>query len=114
MPNLNYNNKKFRVISSSENSEIGSKMIFNYKQNNSVLQCNYSGESILAGNLLGKVLYKGEIQMSYHQINNSYELQSGTCLSIPEIMPNGKIRLHETWQWTSGDKSTGTSILEEL
>jgi hypothetical protein len=27
---------------------------------------------------------------------------------------NGKIRLHETWQWTSGDFSSGTSIIEEI
>lgn len=29
-------------------------------------------------------------------------------------MKNGKIRLHETWEWTSGDKSAGKSILDEL
>lgn len=26
---------------------------------------------------------------------------------------NGKIRLHETWEWTSGDQSKGQSIIEE-
>jgi len=39
---------------------------------------------------------------------------TGTCFSKPEIMDNGKIRLHETWKWTSGDKSKGNSILEEI
>jgi hypothetical protein len=29
-------------------------------------------------------------------------------------MKNGKIRLHEKWQWTSGDGSKGESILEEI
>jgi hypothetical protein len=27
---------------------------------------------------------------------------------------NGKIRLHENWQWTSGDLSEGHSIVEEV
>jgi hypothetical protein len=39
---------------------------------------------------------------------------TGKCFSKPEILTNGKIRLHETWQWTSGDLSTGTSIIEEI
>ncbi len=29
-------------------------------------------------------------------------------------MDNGTIRLHETWQWTYGDKSKGNSILEKI
>jgi hypothetical protein len=51
--------------------------------------------------------------MRYHQVNNKGELMTGTCQSIPEILPNGKIRLHERWEWTSGDKSLGTSVIEE-
>jgi hypothetical protein len=38
---------------------------------------------------------------------------TGICISKPEILENGKIRLHEFWEWTSGDKSKGTSIIEE-
>ena len=41
-------------------------------------------------------------------------LMSGICTSKPEIMKNGKVRLREHWQWTSGDKSIGESILEEI
>jgi hypothetical protein len=39
---------------------------------------------------------------------------TGICFSTPEILENGKIRLHESWEWTSGDQSKGTSIIEEL
>ena len=39
---------------------------------------------------------------------------TGTCFSKPENMENGKIRLYEAWEWTSGDKSKGNSILEEI
>ena len=51
--------------------------------------------------------------MRYHQINDNDQFMTGVCLSKPEIMENGKIRLHETWEWTSGDKSKGKSIVEE-
>lgn len=33
--------------------------------------------------------------------------------SIPNILENGKIELHEQWQWLNGDKSNGSSLLEE-
>jgi hypothetical protein len=39
---------------------------------------------------------------------------TGICFSKPVVMDNGKIRLHEDWKWTSGNKSSGQSILEEL
>jgi len=52
--------------------------------------------------------------MSYHQINQNGELMTGTCYSKPELLENGRIRLFENWQWTSGDKSKGNSVLEEL
>ena len=57
---------------------------------------------------------QGRIEMRYHQVNSSNELMTGICQSVPELLPNGKIRLHETWLWTSGDLSNGKSILEEV
>jgi hypothetical protein len=55
----------------------------------------------------------GNIEMRYHQVNDNNELMTGMCISIPEILENGKIRLHENWKWTSGDQTKGTSIIEE-
>ena len=39
---------------------------------------------------------------------------TGICTSTPEICEDGKLRLMENWQWTSGDKSKGQSIIEEI
>jgi len=56
---------------------------------------------------------RGNIEMRYHQINDNNKIMTGMCKSIPEILENGKIRLHESWEWTSVDKSKGSSIIEE-
>jgi hypothetical protein len=56
----------------------------------------------------------GVLEFVYHQINTKGELSSGKCHSRPELLPSGKIRLHETWKWTSGKKGEGTSPLIEL
>jgi hypothetical protein len=111
---INYNNRKFRPISNSENGEVSSDMIFHYKQIGNILTCNYEGTKILKGHLIGLVDNNSSIQMRYHQINNDSVLMTGVCKSKPKLLENGKIRLNEEWQWTSGDKSKGKTILEEI
>jgi hypothetical protein len=111
---MNYNNKQFRPISNTENGETSNETLFHYKQVGNILTSEYSGGKIKFGHLIGLVDKSGTINMRYHQVNDKDELMTGICISKPEILENGKIRLHETWQWTSGDKSKGTSIIEEV
>ena len=111
---MNYHDKKFKVISNSDNGDVSTEMIFHYQQVGDVLSCKYEGVDIKDGHLIGTVDEDGSINMRYRQLNGRGEEVSGVCLSKPEIMPNGKIRLHESWRWTSGDQSTGESILEEV
>jgi hypothetical protein len=111
---MNYHNKTFKPVSNTENGETSSETIFHYKQTGNILTSEYSGGKIKHGHLIGLVDANGIIDMRYHQVNSSGEIMTGICKSVPEILSNGKIRLHETWQWTSGDKSAGASILEEL
>jgi hypothetical protein len=111
---MNYNNKKFRPVSNTENGETSNETIFHYKQEGNILTSTYSGGKIIKGHLIGLVDENGNIDMRYHQVNEKGELMTGICNSTPEIMENGKIRLHEKWQWTAGDNSKGNSILEEI
>ena len=111
---INYNGKIFSVVTNSENGETSDKTVFIYQQTGSILTAEYSGGKILKGQLIGLVDEYGNIDMRYHQINDKGELTTGICQSSPEILQNGKIRLHERWQWTSGDLSKGESILEEI
>ena len=111
---MNYNNKTFRPISNSENGETSHETVFVYRQEGNVLTSEYAGGKIIQGHLIGLVDENGTIDMRYHQVSNKGELMTGVCKSIPEIMENGKIRLHETWKWTSGDCSEGQSLLEEV
>lgn len=111
---INYNGKKFNPIRNTENGETSAETMFHYKQEGNVLTSEYNGGKILYGHLIGLVSDDGCIEMRYHQVNIDNELTTGVCHSTPEIMPNGKIRLHESWQWTSDYKSKGNSIIEEV
>lgn len=101
-------------MENTQNGETTEETIFEYRQNGKILTSEYSGGKIQKGHLIGLVDEKGNIEMRYHQVNEKGQLMTGTCFSRPEILANGKIRLHEMWEWTSGDKSKGKSILEEI
>lgn len=110
---INYNDKIFRPVSNTENGETSNETVFHYKQMGNLLTAEYSGGKINYGHLIGLVDENGKIDMRYHQVYDEGELMTGICHSTPEILLNGKIRLYENWNWTSGDKSKGQSIIEE-
>lgn len=111
---MNYNNKKFRPISNTDNGETSNETVFHYKQVENIVTSEYSGGKIKYGHLIGLVDENGNIEMRYHQINDKDELITGHCKSKPEILESGKIRFHESWEWTSGNKTKGQSVIEEI
>ena len=111
---FNYNDKRFKSVKNTINGETSEETIFHYIQTKNIVTARYVGGKIIEGQLIGLVSKEGEINMRYHQINTNGDLMTGKCKSIPEVLTNGKIRLHEEWQWTSGDKSKGNSIIEEI
>lgn len=111
---IHYHNKRFRPVSNTENGETSEATVFEYRQQGAVVTADYRGGRIVAGHLIGLVDDRGCIDMRYHQVNDRGELMTGICRSTPEVLPDGRIRLHERWKWTSGDGSEGTSVIEEL
>jgi hypothetical protein len=112
--NISYDNRNFRSIANSGNGEVGGDTIFHYHQEGEVVWAEYSGGEIIRGMLIAKVLADGSLDMRYQHINRRGELMTGVCRSIPELLSDGRIRLHEKWQWTTGDLSSGESIMEEI
>lgn len=110
---INYNNKIFKPVTNTENGETSGETTFIYKQTGNILTSEYAGGRIKQGHLIGLVDKDGNIDMSYHHINDKDEIMTGRCRSVPELLENGKIRLQEFWEWTSGDRSKGESIIEE-
>jgi hypothetical protein len=114
MATFNYNNRAFRSIANTPNGEVSGDTIFHYQQQGDIVSATYSGGSIVHGSLLAKVDDEGCLDMRYQHINQRGELMTGKCRSTPSRLPDGRIRLDEDWQWTSGDLSTGTSAIEEV
>jgi hypothetical protein len=111
---INYDGRMFKTITNSDNGEASQETIFRYSQKNNIVRADYSGGGILAGQLIALVDDNGNLDMRYQHINEENEIMTGHCKSRPELMENGKLRMHEEWEWTSKDESKGKSIIEEI
>jgi hypothetical protein len=118
-PAPNYNNRTFASTTNTPNGQVSSATLFHYHQsdspNGSIVWASYSGGQIVKGFLIATVQQpKGVLDARYQHVNSSGELMTGRCSSTPEELPDGRLRLHERWQWTSGDLSSGSSVVEEV
>ena len=111
---INYNNKKFSSIKSIGTGDVDATTIFHYRQEGDSVWATYKGGAIKMGTLIAKVDSEGKLDMLYQHINMDGDFRTGKCQSTPEILADGRIRLHEIWQWTNGDLSKGESVIEEI
>lgn len=111
---VNYDGRTFKSVSNSASGEVGSETLFHYHQKGVAVWAEYSGGSILIGNLVAKCGEDGGLEMRYQHLNEDGELMTGECRSQPELLPDGRIRLHEKWQWTCGARAEGESVIEEV
>lgn len=111
---INYNGRKFATVQNSASGEVGADTVFYYHQEGDVVWAEYSGGEIVSGSLIAKCDAAGNLEMRYQHLNKQGELMTGKCRSTPEILPDGRVRLHEKWRWTSGDLSAGESVIEEI
>lgn len=111
-----YDDRLFQTVSTENHGDVGADTVFRYEQRDTVLMGTYSGGNVDFGSLVGKVRADGTLSFLYHHITKSGVMKSGKCESRPEILPSGKIRLHERWTWLSGSRAgeKGTSVIEEL
>lgn len=111
---INYHGRTFRSVSSTPNGEVNEETVFHYQQHGAIVTATYAGGDVLSGNLIARVGQDGTLDMRYQHINREHTLMTGRCTSVPKVLNNGKLRLYERWQWTSGDGSSGESIVEEI
>lgn len=112
---VSYDGKTFRSAANSANGDVGAQTVFHYHQEGAVVWAEYGGGSVVRGSLIATVATAdGSLDMRYHHVNEAGALMTGRCRSVPTTLPDGRLRLHETWQWTSGDGSRGESVIEEV
>lgn len=111
---INYNNRVFTALSNSSNGQVSSATRFHYREHNGLISADYAGGAIVRGQILGRKLPDNSLEFLYQHIDENGRLCSGRCTSQPELLPDGRLRLDERWQWLHPESSAGHSVIEEL
>lgn len=110
---VTYDGKVFSPVCNSETGEVSSATVFHYHQKEDVFWAEYSGGDVIRGFMVGLVHPDGQLEFKYQHVNQEKAIRLGECRSRPEILADGRIRLHESWQWLDGGRRKGASIVEE-
>ena len=111
---IKYDGRVFRGVFNCPSGQVNGETEFHYAQQGDLLTATYLGGVIRFGQIVGMVLEDDSLDFVYQHRTESGELRSGRCQSRPEILPDGRLRLHERWQWNTGDKTAGESVIEEI
>lgn len=111
---ISYDGKVFRSASNSDGGDVGPDTTFQYHQNGDLVWATYAGGPIRFGTLIATADGAGNLDMRYQHLAMNGSFCSGRCRSSPERLPDGRLRLHEHWQWTEGREGEGTSVVEEI
>ena len=114
MGRINYHNRYFAPVVNTANGEVDSTTVFHYRQQDNIVWATYTGGGVRWGALTALVDADDCLDMRYSHVNTAGTLMTGRCRSVPEVLADGRVRLHEDWQWTCGDESCGQSVVEEI
>jgi hypothetical protein len=111
---LNYDGRVFRTVANSSGGDVGQETTFHYHQDGDVVWATYAGGAITFGTLLARADPGGNLDMRYAHLLPDGAFKTGRCSSRPELLPDGRLRVHEQWRWTDGAEGEGASVLEEV
>ncbi|MBO1333386.1 hypothetical protein [Streptomyces sp. VRA16 Mangrove soil] len=92
--------------------QVGTRTRFAYHEKDGRIWADYEGGDVVQGHLVG-TRAGDRLDFRYVQLKTDGTTSSGHCVSVVSELPDGRVRLDETWQWESQDGS-GTSVVEEL
>lgn len=112
MSEINFNNKTFYLLENSENGQVNSATIFEYKHQGNLVTADYCGGSILYGKIIA-VLDGNYLNMLYQCVTIHNELKAGKAIAEISFTENGKIKLSLNWEWLGDKKEKGMSVYIE-
>lgn len=113
MNEFNFNNKRFALIENSENGQVNSETIFNYKQEENLVTANYFGGTIKYGKIIAD-LKGNQLNMLYQCLTTDNQLKAGKALAQITKTENGKIKLSLNWEWLTNGNEKGQSEYIEI
>ncbi len=106
---INYDGRRFQALGAG-----GEAAVAVYRQSGDLLWGEFSGGETRRGALCGLCAPDGNLDFTYTTVLTSGEVIAGRCLSTPQVLKDGRIRLHEKWERFGPNASTGVSEIEEI
>ncbi|MFD4577066.1 hypothetical protein ACFWNK_26135 [Streptomyces sp. NPDC058417] len=92
--------------------QVGTGTRFTYHERDGVIWADYAGGDVVRGHLLGT--REGDrLDFRYTQLTRDGSTAGGHCVSTVVELPDGRVRLDESWQWESRP-GRGTSVVEQV
>jgi hypothetical protein len=85
-----------------------------YHQRGDLVWADFDGGEVVRGSLTGVCDPDGTIRFAYSMVLTGGRLVSGQSVNVPQILDDGRIRLHERWQRFGDGATSGESRIEEL
>ena len=104
--------RRFRAVADFAGGAVGARLALEYVEgDDGGLQARSPGGARRLGFLVG-TRAGDSLRFRYAQLLADGRTATGRCESRIEELPDGRLRLHETWAWDS-QPGSGTSVLEE-
>lgn len=113
MPRIDYNNRRFLGVVNYDEGDFNRETVFDYHQTADVVWGTFRGGGVLFGTFVAAVGTNDHLDMRWSYVCTDRTLKTGTCACAPEVLPDGRLRVHEYWTTTTGTLTEGTSVLEE-
>jgi hypothetical protein len=110
---VSYDRRAFRSVDNAA-GEVDAETRFFYRQIGSRVWATYRGGAIAFGTLVAAAAPDGRLDMRYQHVNRDGAWREGRCDTVPERLPDGRLRLHESWRWTGGLVGEGQSTVEQI
>jgi hypothetical protein len=104
---LNYGQRTSGFVATTANGEVDGRMPFRDRRQGDLVGAPCAGGRIRFGPLMARVNPRRRLEMRYQRLHSASERRTGRCTSTPEVRIDGRIRLHERWQWNSSDHAAG-------
>ena len=108
-----FNNKRFALLQNSENGQVNTDTIFEYKQDGNLVTADYFGGTIRYGKIIAD-LQGDKLIMLYQCMTTGNELRAGKAIAEISVTEIGKIKLDLAWEWLTNGNDKGTSEYIEM
>jgi hypothetical protein len=109
-----YNGRKMRLVSNTAGGDVPDGQVFEYRQDGARVWSVYHSAEARFGSLVASADAEGKLDLRYQQLDPKGTPRTGRCVTTPERLDDGRLRMLEVWQWTNGDGTRGESVLEEV